>query len=142
MPGPGRIDVDFGGEAAALAREVCRRSVTLVRNERGALPLRRDVPTFVVWPEVRQGTEVDEALARELTLGRALAPYLGRVKDRDRRRSGEEEDSGNAGGDRQGAGGYSRTRRDPPESREAIGYSCRWWSGRTTPPSRRDKPNW
>lgn len=77
----GPDDFGFGGEAAALAREVCRRSVTLVRNERGALPLRRDVPTFVVWPEVRQGTEVDEALARELTLGRALAPYLGRVKE-------------------------------------------------------------
>jgi len=77
----GPDDIGFGGESAALAREVCRRSVTLVRNERGALPLRRDVPTIVVWPEVRQGTEVDEALARDLTLGRALAPYLGQVKE-------------------------------------------------------------
>lgn len=68
-------------EAAALAREVCRRSVTLVRNERGALPLRRDVPTFVIWPEVRKGTEVDEVLARDLTLGRALTPYIGQVKE-------------------------------------------------------------
>jgi beta-N-acetylhexosaminidase len=74
-------DFVLDGEAAALAREVCRRSVTIVRNERGALPLRRDVPTLVVWPEVRQGTEVDEALARDLTLGRALEPYLGRVKE-------------------------------------------------------------
>jgi beta-N-acetylhexosaminidase len=79
--GAGPDEVDFGGEAAALAREVCRHSVTLIRNERGALPLRRDVPTCVVWPEVRQGTDVDEAVARDLTLGRALAPYLGEVKE-------------------------------------------------------------
>jgi beta-N-acetylhexosaminidase len=79
--GAGPVDAGFGMEAAALAREVCRRGVTLVRNERGALPLRRDVPTIVVWPEVREGTEVEDAVARELTLGRALAPHLGDVKE-------------------------------------------------------------
>jgi beta-N-acetylhexosaminidase len=72
---------DFGAGLTALAREVCRRSVTLVRNECGALPLRRDVPVIVVWPEVRVGSEVDEAVARDLTLGRALAPYIGKVKE-------------------------------------------------------------
>ncbi|OUM98580.1 MAG: glycoside hydrolase [Paenibacillaceae bacterium ZCTH02-B3] len=84
----GRGDVMSGREisgladdAAALAREICRHAVTLVRNEHGALPLRRDLPTIVVWPEVRQGTEVDEAVVRELTLGRALAPHLGEVKE-------------------------------------------------------------
>ncbi|HEY8529319.1 MAG TPA: beta-N-acetylhexosaminidase [Paenibacillaceae bacterium] len=77
----GGDNTGFGEEAEALAREVCRRGVTLVRNEQGALPLRRDAPTIVVWPEVREGTEVDEAVARDLTLGRALAPHLGEVKE-------------------------------------------------------------
>lgn len=77
----GREISGLADEAAALAREICRHAVTLVRNEHGALPLRRDLPTIVVWPEVRQGTEVDEAVVRELTLGRALAPHLGEVKE-------------------------------------------------------------
>ena len=78
--GAGSADAGFGWEVA-LVREVCRRAVTLVRNEHGALPLRRDVPTIVVWPEVREGTEIDEAVSRDLTLGRALAPHLGEVKE-------------------------------------------------------------
>ncbi len=56
--------------------ETAERCVTLVRAEPGALPLRGDAPTLVVWPEVRRSTEVDEVIPQELTLGRALAPYV------------------------------------------------------------------
>ncbi len=63
-------------EHVAWVEETAERCVTLVRAEPGVLPLRGDVPTLVIWPEVRRSTEVDEVIPQELTLGRTLAPYV------------------------------------------------------------------
>lgn len=59
-------------EAWDVARRACERAVTVVKNECGALPLRRELPVLAVWPEVRRSTEVDEALRPAVTLGKAL----------------------------------------------------------------------
>ncbi|MNC27541.1 putative lipoprotein YbbD precursor [compost metagenome] len=59
--------------------ETAGRCVTLVKAEAGSLPLLREVPTLVIWPEVRRSTEVDEVIPQELTLGKALAPYVADV---------------------------------------------------------------
>src|SRR5690606_10075786 len=40
-------------EAWDVARRACERAVTVVKNECGALPLRRELPVLAVWPEVR-----------------------------------------------------------------------------------------
>lgn len=66
-------------EHVAWVEETAERCVTLVRAEPGVLPLRADAPTLVIWPEVRRSTEVDEVIPQELTLGRALAPYVADV---------------------------------------------------------------
>ena len=50
--------------------------MTLVKQDAGVLPLRRDVPTLAIWPEVRTGTEVDEVIEHALTLGGALGRYV------------------------------------------------------------------
>lgn len=68
-------------DAADIARRACERAVTAVKNEGGTLPLRRDVPTLCVWPEVRRSTEVDEAIRHPLTLGQALRRYVADVKE-------------------------------------------------------------
>lgn len=62
-----------GDDAAAaasrrLAETVNERSVTLVKDA-GRLPLSADKPVFVVWLEVRVGTEVDEVIAQKETAG-------------------------------------------------------------------------
>lgn len=66
-------------EHVAWVEETAERCVTLVRAEPEVLPLRADAPTLVIWPEVRRSTEVDEVIPQELTLGRALAPYVADV---------------------------------------------------------------
>lgn len=66
-------------EHVAWVEETAECCVTLVRAGPGALPLRADVPTLVIWPEVRRSTEVDEVIPQELTLGKALAPYVADV---------------------------------------------------------------
>lgn len=63
----------------AVAREAAAHSVTLVRNEQQAVPLQKTVPTFVVWPEVRTNTEVDEIIAQDVTIGSALRAYVGDI---------------------------------------------------------------
>lgn len=60
-------------EVAARAAEQC---ITLVKAEPGVLPLNRQVPTLVIWPRTATQTDVDEAILQEMTLGKALAPYL------------------------------------------------------------------
>lgn len=65
----------------ALARRVSEQSVTLVKNSDQVLPLRRDVSTLVLWPEVRQSTETEEIIKQNVTLGSALARYITRVKE-------------------------------------------------------------
>lgn len=66
-------------------REIVRgwyeKSVTLVKDEGQQLPLQAGAETLVVWPEVRQGTEVDEIIAQEMTLGAALSAYIDSVRE-------------------------------------------------------------
>jgi beta-N-acetylhexosaminidase len=79
----------FMGDGAALgsepylavAREVAEHSVTMVKSEGQAIPLQKDVPTFVVWPEVRTSSEVDEIIAQDVTIGSALRSYMGSVEE-------------------------------------------------------------
>lgn len=73
---PSRVGCE---EHLAVAREVCERAVTLVKNENRAIPLRKDWSTLVVWPEVRESTEVVEVIQQHMTLGNALAEYMGDV---------------------------------------------------------------
>ncbi|MFE5323341.1 beta-N-acetylhexosaminidase [Paenibacillus sp. NPDC056579] len=61
-------DVPAAEAALRLAETVSERSVTLVK-EAGRLPLDAGKPVFVVWPEVRVGTEVDEVIPQTETLG-------------------------------------------------------------------------
>lgn len=68
-------------ESLAFARRLSERSITLVKDE-GLLPLRADIPTYVIWPEVRADHEVVEALKEKLSLGKALKPYLSSVTER------------------------------------------------------------
>jgi len=72
----------IGSEAhKAVAREVCEHAVTLVKNDNGAIPLRKDWSTLVIWPEVRESTEVVEIIPQDMTLGKALTAYLGDVEE-------------------------------------------------------------
>jgi Beta-glucosidase-related glycosidases len=73
-------DAAIGSEThLVVARETAEHSVTLVRNENQVVPLQHDVPTFVIWPEVRTNTEVDEIIAQSVTIGSALRAYIGTV---------------------------------------------------------------
>lgn len=62
------------GNAKSLRRSeaMMEQAVTLVQDQRGHLPLLAGVETLVIWPEVRQSTEVDEVIEQELTLGKQL----------------------------------------------------------------------
>ncbi|GAB2699467.1 beta-N-acetylhexosaminidase [Paenibacillus thermoaerophilus] len=64
------------GDTLATASGICARSVTLVHDKGGALPLSGKRKTLVIWPEVRAATEIDEIIPQELTLGRALSDLL------------------------------------------------------------------
>ncbi|TLS50921.1 beta-N-acetylhexosaminidase [Paenibacillus antri] len=64
---------EVGSEAhLAVARDISERSVTLVRNERGALPL-QDARTLVVTVAAVAQTIADEAVRASAGLGAALA---------------------------------------------------------------------
>jgi beta-N-acetylhexosaminidase len=63
-----------------VAQAVSEKSITLVKDE-GQLPLDRNKDTLVIWPEVRTGTEVDEVIPQEMTLGKALSAYIPGVKE-------------------------------------------------------------
>lgn len=72
---------EFGTpERKALVREISQRSITVVKDE-GQLPLDVQEPTLVIWPEVRQRTEVDEPIVQAFTLGPALSGSLKAVKE-------------------------------------------------------------
>ncbi|WMT42591.1 beta-N-acetylhexosaminidase [Paenibacillus sp. D2_2] len=62
----------------ALLRDVAERSVTLVCDS-GNLPLRKQEPLLVIWPELRHRTEVDEPSVHQYTLLNALQPYSDNV---------------------------------------------------------------
>ncbi|MEC0371948.1 glycoside hydrolase family 3 protein [Paenibacillus chibensis] len=67
-------------EVDRLLQEVARKSITLVKDQ-GQLPLDTQSSVLVVWPEVRSETQVDEPWTEVVTLGDALAAYIGQVKE-------------------------------------------------------------
>ncbi|PZM64418.1 beta-N-acetylhexosaminidase [Paenibacillus dendritiformis] len=72
----------FGSDASkAVVDRICENSITLVKNEGGSIPLRKEEPTLVIWPEVRQRTEVDEPIEQSYTLATALSPYVDHVEE-------------------------------------------------------------
>ncbi|NOV04170.1 beta-N-acetylhexosaminidase [Paenibacillus planticolens] len=60
-----------------LAKELSRKSITLVKNEAGIL-LDRNESTLVIWTEVQTGTEIDEVVDRQGTLGSTLSAISGK----------------------------------------------------------------
>lgn len=66
-------------DSKEIVRQICERSITLVKDE-GQLPL-QSVKTLVIWPEVRQRTEVDEPIVQTYTLATALSESLADVTE-------------------------------------------------------------
>ncbi|QGQ99389.1 beta-N-acetylhexosaminidase [Paenibacillus psychroresistens] len=63
-----------------IVEAISEKSITLVKDE-GQLPLDSTKATLVIWPEVRIGTEVDEVIPQEITLGKALSAYIPQVQE-------------------------------------------------------------
>ncbi|MDF2834957.1 MAG: Beta-N-acetylhexosaminidase [Paenibacillus sp.] len=67
-------------------KEVARRwseaSVTLVKNEGGLLPLKREANTLVLWPSIVPVSVADEMLSGDGTLGDFLVHYGANVVER------------------------------------------------------------
>lgn len=72
---PEKISLTPVIESESLLRRVAEHSVTLVNNS-GNLPLHKDHPVLVVWPELRHRTEVDEPSVHVYSLGDALESYV------------------------------------------------------------------
>jgi beta-N-acetylhexosaminidase len=69
-------------EHMKAAGEAAERAVTLVKAAvADGFPLDAAAPTLVIWPRVEARTDVDEAIRQEITLGKALAPYLTDVQE-------------------------------------------------------------
>ncbi len=69
-------------EHMKVAAGAAERAVTLVKVAgEGGFPLDAAAPTLVIWPRVEARTDVDEAIRQEITLGKALAPYLADVQE-------------------------------------------------------------
>ncbi|SDN53511.1 beta-N-acetylhexosaminidase [Paenibacillus sp. yr247] len=60
-----------------LAKELSRKSITLVKDEIGK-SLEMNKSTLVIWTEVQKGTEIDEIVDRNGTLGCALSEIAGK----------------------------------------------------------------
>ncbi|MGE7826489.1 beta-N-acetylhexosaminidase [Paenibacillus sp. NPDC093718] len=54
--------------------QIAGRGITLVKDE-GQLPLKPEQAVAVIWPELLQATQVDEAWSKSYTLGDALRSY-------------------------------------------------------------------
>jgi len=54
--------------------------VTLVKSE-GGFPLKAGLKTLVVWPLVRESTQVVEVIEQEVTLGIALGAYIDGIQE-------------------------------------------------------------
>ena len=67
-------------EHVSLAREVSEKSITIVKDDLGILPL-KNKKTLVIWPEVNVTTEVDETINQNVTLGGELVHKLSFVKE-------------------------------------------------------------
>lgn len=73
----------IGTEAnKAVARKWSEASVTLVKAEGGILPLKRDVRTLVLWPDIVPVSVADEMLSGDGTLGDFLTHYGASVVER------------------------------------------------------------
>ncbi|UHA72847.1 beta-N-acetylhexosaminidase [Paenibacillus sp. 481] len=79
------VEADFASQfgtpsSKAVVDDIYAKSITLVKDE-AQLPLAHNEPTLVIWPEVRERTEVDEPIVQAYTLATALAPHLGQVEE-------------------------------------------------------------
>jgi beta-N-acetylhexosaminidase len=75
------VDGSIGTEKNwEIIEAISEQSITLVKDD-GQLPLVADKATLVIWPEVRKGTEVDEVIPQEITLGKALSAYIPRLQE-------------------------------------------------------------
>lgn len=63
-----------------LMNEVACKSITLVKDD-AQLPLNTNESVLVIWPEVRQETQVDEPWTDAVTLGQTLFPYIERLEE-------------------------------------------------------------
>ncbi|MEO3945425.1 beta-N-acetylhexosaminidase [Gorillibacterium sp. CAU 1737] len=87
MEQPPSVRVEEVGKRLGLeedwqtVREASERSITLVKDTAGNLPLRLHEPTLVVWAEPREATQVVEVIEQEATLGTALQSYLAKVHE-------------------------------------------------------------
>jgi beta-N-acetylhexosaminidase len=71
----------IGTEATMdFARNLSERSITLVRNE-GQVPLKRELSTYIVWPDMRPVSETAEPAGQETTLGRLLLSRIAECKE-------------------------------------------------------------
>lgn len=71
----------FGSkESKAVVEQINEKSITLVKDE-GQLPVEKAARTLVIWPEVRQRTEVDEPIVQAYTLATALAEHMPHVDE-------------------------------------------------------------
>ncbi|RJX37886.1 beta-N-acetylhexosaminidase [Paenibacillus pinisoli] len=66
----------------AVAAKWSESSVTLVKNEGASLPLKRDVQTLVLWPDIVPVSVADEMLSGDGTLGDFLKHYGANVVER------------------------------------------------------------
>ncbi|MDQ6418359.1 beta-N-acetylhexosaminidase [Paenibacillus sp. LHD-117] len=78
-----QVAAAIGTEAnKSVARRWSEASVTLVKNEGGLLPLKRDASTLVLWPSIVPVSVADEMLAGDGTLGDFLSHYGANVIER------------------------------------------------------------
>jgi len=55
-----------------ICNEMMLSAATLVQDQGNHIPLALQQPTLVIWPEVRESTQVDEIIKQEITLGTQL----------------------------------------------------------------------
>lgn len=71
----------FGAPSSKdVVEKINEKSITLVKDE-GQLPVAKEARTLVIWPEVRQRTEVDEPIVQAYTLASALSKYMPNVDE-------------------------------------------------------------
>lgn len=68
-------------ESKAVVERICADSITLVKDDKQSLPIDPEEATLVIWPEVRQRTEVDEPITQTFTLASALQPHVKQVTE-------------------------------------------------------------
>lgn len=78
-----QVEAGIGTEEhKAVARGWSEASVTLVKNEGGLLPLKRDRRTLVLWPDIVPVSVADEMVSGDGTLGDYLAAFGSDVTER------------------------------------------------------------